>query len=166
MAEPSSQSTPQQEVMVAIELVPIEDEVNDFATLALIESIQTDLYEDAEQLTDYHMEAAPTESRDAGLLLLIGSIVSIIGANRELITSMFNTIATALELLTKRGQIAELEIIDAHGRTIILRDLEKKTAKELLAEVEKADPQAKAQWQPQTSIKIRAKVSRRQHKKS
>jgi hypothetical protein len=69
-----------------------------------------------------------------------------------------------VEVLAKRGRVQEIEII-ADGKTLILRDVSKKTARELIEAFEAQHPGSLAQLTPTTAVQVKAKVSKKSRTK-
>jgi hypothetical protein len=95
--------------------------------------------------------------------MLITFVGASIAVNRELITSLFQMVSTIVEVLAKHGRIQEIEIV-VGGKTVILHDVNKKTALELIASIEEQHPSVTT-INPATAIKLKAGVSKKKQKK-
>ncbi len=160
MADSSTQSSPNQETMLAVEIVPLEEEENDFNTLTAVEQVRAGIQRDLAQLKGYTVSSLPTDERGLDIIVLITMVATSIVASKDTLTSIFNMISAALELLAKRGNVQEVEII-ANGKILILRNLSKKTAKELIESFEEQHPGMTTKLTPGINLKVKAKVSKK-----
>jgi len=160
MADTSTQSSPNKEPMLAVEIVPLEEEEDDFDTLAVVEQVRAGIQRDLVQLKDYVVSSLPTDERGLDIIVLITMVATSIAASKDIMTSIFNMISAALELLAKRRNVQEVEII-ANGKILILRDLSKKTAKELIESFEAQHSGMTTKLTPGTNLKVKAKVSKK-----
>lgn len=160
MADTSTQSSPNQETMLVVEIVPLEEEENDFDTLTAVEQVRTGIQRDLVQLKGYTVSSLPTDERGLDIIVLITMVATSIAASKDILTSIFNMISATLELLIKRGHVQEVELI-ANGKILILRDLSKKTAKELIESFEAQHPGMTTKLTSGTNLKVKAKVSKK-----
>ena len=141
----SSPSIPESSPTIAIEITPVEEEEDDLDTLAFVQRVRTDLQQNLSGLDEYKVSTVPTDERNIDVILLLTLVSAAIVASKDLLTSIFNMITATVELLAKKDHVQEIEII-AGGKTVILRDLKKKTAQELI--------EAFAAQQPRTAMTI------------
>ena len=153
-----------EELPLAIEIVPVEEEEEDLDTLAIVGQVHADIQQDVLQLKSYTTSSLPTSERGFDIIMLIALAGTSIAASKDLLTSIFNMITAAIELLAKKGHVQEIEII-ANGKTLILRDLNKKTAKELIEAFEHQHPGASASFTAKTDLQVKAKVSKKSRMK-
>ena len=153
------------DVAVALEIVPVEEEEDDLDTLALAGQIQFDLRQEVANFDGYNVSssAGSETTRTIDPMILITFIGAFIAVNRELITSLFQMISTIIEVLAKHGHIQEIEII-VDGKTVILHDVSKKTAMELVTSIEEQHP-GTTTINPATAVKLKAGVSKKKRKK-
>ena len=154
-----------EELSLAIEIVPVEEEDDDLDTLAAVGQVHAGIQQDVSRLEGYTTSSLPTNERGFDIIMLIVLAGTSIAASKDLLTSIFNVITAAIELLTKRGHVQEIEII-ADGKTLILRDLNKKTAKELIEAFEHQHPGTSASFTAKTDLQVKAKVSKKSRMKN
>lgn len=145
---------------VELEILPVEEESDDVTTWATVDQVRSALKQDAASLSEYTLVSNPSGGRGLAELALIGAWVA---TNRELLTSCFNVLAAALELLAKRHYIQEITII-ADGKTLILKDVKQKTAQELIEAFEQYHPGITTTLGPHSQFSMRGTVSKRRHK--
>src|SRR5580765_1391161 len=131
-------------VQVFVEVEPIEDEEDDVDTLAVTEQIRFEVQQEIIERKDYQIEAIPVSPeqnavRGIDVILLITTIGAVLAAHQDLIISIFKTIEMVVGALSKRGRVQEIQII-ADGKTLILKDVSKKTAQELMGTFEAQYP--------------------------
>ncbi len=168
MSEMFSPSTPDSSRTIAIEVVPIEEEEDDLDTLAVVQRVRTDLQQDLVGLDEYKVSTLPTDEhnneRNVDVILLLTLVSAAIVASKDLLTSIFNMITATLELLAKKDHVQEIEII-AGGKTVILRDLKKKTAQELIeAFAAQQPPGTTITVTPASPPNIKVRVSKKRKK--
>ncbi|MGH2637918.1 MAG: hypothetical protein ACRDF4_01310 [Rhabdochlamydiaceae bacterium] len=159
-----------QPVQVLVEIEPIEEEAEDVDSLAVTEQTRFDVQQEIGGMKDYQVEAIPAHSeqsatRGVDVLLLITSVGAVLAARQDLIMSVFKTIETVVEVLAKRGRIEEIQII-VDGKTLILRDVSKKMAQELIAAFEARHPGSTTQMPTQSSVQVKASVSKKKKKRA
>lgn len=164
MSEMPSTPSPDASASVAIEVLPVAEEKDDLETLAFVQRVRVGLHRDLAQLNEYRVSAMPTNERNIDVIVLLTLIGASLVASKDLLTSFFNMVTAALELLAKKDHIQEIEII-SDGKPVILRDLSKKTAKELLETLQTQQPAITKQLPAQEPLKITARVSRKRRGK-
>jgi len=150
-------------VSIMLEIVPVEEEEDDLDTMATVGHLQEEVQQDIVGLNDYTVNAVPGSepgARGFDLVLLITFAGATIAAYKDLLTSLFQAVSTVIEVLAKRGKIQEIEII-ADGKTVILRDVSKKTARELIEVFEAQHPGATAKFTPATKVQVKARASKK-----
>jgi hypothetical protein len=162
---PDTHAQPQLDIVptVTLEIVPVEEEGDDLDTLATVGHLQAEVQQEIARLDGYTVRALPEGelgARGFDLILLITFIGATIAAYKDLLTSLFQTVSTVVEVLAKRGKIEEIEII-ADGKTMILRDVSKKTAKELIEAFEAQHSGATANFTPVTKVQVKARASKK-----
>jgi len=155
---------------VTLSVFPIEEEEDDLDTLAVAGQLCLGVQQDLAQTEGYivrplRSDEIEAKTRGIDLVLLITAVGAVIAASKDLLTSLFQTLATIVEVLAKRGHVGEIEII-VDGKTLILRDVNKKTAQELITAFEKQHPGATAQLRREPTVTVNAKVSKRGKKKT
>jgi hypothetical protein len=159
MAEYPSQFS-SREAELTLEFIPVEEEDGDFDTLICMEKIYTEVQSESTQREDITIKSLPTNERGVDFLILISLIGTTIVASKDLLTSIFNMITATVELLAKKDHVQEIEII-ANGKTVILRDLNNKTAKEILEALASLHPEASEASVPGNTVRVKAKVSKK-----
>lgn len=152
---------------VAIEVLAVEEEEDNLDTLAWIQRVRRGLQQDLAQLdgcTVSTVSVAPTSERDIDVVVLLTLIGTSLVASKELLTSFFSMVTAALEVLAKKEHVQEIEII-AGGKTLILRDLTKKTARELIEAFAAEQSEAATITASEPPLKIKARVSHKRSKK-
>jgi hypothetical protein len=160
MTDTFARNFPDQETTVAVEIVPVEED--DLDTLAVVQLMRTDIQQAVSSFKNATVQSLPSEPHArSGLDIIL--LITLIGANiatyKDLLTNLFTIVSTTLEILAKRGQVQEIEIV-ADGKTFILREVSKKTAKELIDAFTAQHPEATATLTPGKSVNIKAKVSK------
>jgi hypothetical protein len=164
MSEMPSIPSPDVSATVAIEVLPVEEEEDDFETLAFVQRVRVGLHRGLTQLNEYTVSAIPTNERNIDVIVLLTLIGASLVASKDLLTSFFNMVTAALELLAKNDHVQEIEVI-IDGKPLILRDLTKKTAKELLEALQAQQPAMTKQLKTQESLKMTARVSQKRRGK-
>ncbi len=164
----SSPSVPDPSPTIAIEITPVEEEEEDLDTLALVQRVRTDLQQNLSGLDEYKVSTVPTDEhndeRNVDAMILLTLVSTAIVASKDLLTSIFNMITATLELLAKKDHVQEIEII-AGGKTVILRDLKKKTAQELIeAFAAQQPPGTTMTITPASPPNIKVRVSKKRKK--
>jgi hypothetical protein len=150
---------------VALEIVPVEEEENDLDTLAIAGQIQSDIRQEVASFDGYNVSstAGSQATRTIDPMMLITFVGASIAVNRELITSLFQMVSTIVEVLAKHGRIQEIEIF-VGDKTVILHDVSKKTAMELVASIEEQHPGTTTTINPTTAVKLKAGISKKKRK--
>ncbi len=163
MSQSQSQTPSGAAVSVMLEIVPLEEEEDDLDTMATVGHLQAEVQQDIARLNDYTVSTLPgskSGARGLDLVLLITFAGATIAAYKDLLTSLFQAVSTVVEVLAKRGKIQEVEII-ADGKTVILRDVSKKTARELIEVFEAQHPGATERFTPATTVQVKARASKK-----
>lgn len=169
MSDIRSSASLEEQVGVTLSIIPIEEEEDDLDTLAVAGQMHIDVQQELTQTEGYTVrqligdEEAKTRSID--LVLLITVVGAAVAAYKDLLTSIFQMIAAIVEVLAKRGHVGEMEII-VDGKTLILRDVNKKTAQELITAFQIQYPETAAQLCQKPTVTVNAKVSKRKRKKA
>lgn len=163
MSEMLSPSSPNSSATIAIEIVPVEEEEDDLDTQAFVQRVRAGLQQDLTQLEEYVISTVPTDERNVDVTLLLTLVSASIVASKDLLTSIFNMVTAALELLAKKEHVQEIEII-VGGKTLILRDLKKKTAQELIEAFATQQPGTAMTLTPVMPLNIKVLVSKRRKK--
>lgn len=169
MSNFSSQSSSNELPVVVIEILPVEEEKGDRDTQAIALQTRVEIQQEIEHYEKYTLKVVPDSESEQGsragfdMFLLVSLIGVSIATYKDLLTSIFTTISTTIELLAKHGRVQEIEII-VGGKTIILHDVSKKTAKELIAAIEAKHPDVTETLTPGTTAKVKAKVSRKRRR--
>ncbi len=148
------------EAELTLEFLPVEEEDGDFDTLVCIEKIYTEVQSEYIQQEDIAVKSLPTNERGVDFLILISLIGTAIVASKDLLTSIFNMVTATVELLAKKDHIQEIEII-ANQKTVILRDLNKKSAKEILEALASLHPEANVMPVPGNTLRVKAKITKK-----
>jgi hypothetical protein len=169
MSETHSTVSSGTSVPITLEIVPVEEEEDDLDTLAAVGRVQADVQREIAHLDGYTVSTLPVSeheqaARGIDIILLVTVIGASIAAYKDLLTSLFHTVSTVVEMLAKRGRVQEIEII-ADGKTLILRDVSKKTARELIEAFEAQHPGSTGQLTPTTAVQVKAKVSKKSRTK-
>ena len=164
MSEMSSTPSPDASASVAIEVLPVAEEKDDLETLAFVQRVRVGLHRDLAQLNEYTVSTMPTNERNIDVIVLLTLIGASLVASKDLLTSFFNMVTAALELLAKKEHVQEIEII-ANGKTLILRDLKKKTAKELIEAFAAKHSEIMEKLTVERPIRITARVSKKRSRK-
>ena len=156
---------------VQLDLLPATDEEDDLDTQALIGSVRTALKQELAQNAGYTVDSVRDESGETNtrsgidFVLLITLLGTFFATYKDLLTNFFQMITTIVEVIGKRGRIEGIEII-ANGKTIILHDVQSKTAQQLIAAVDAQYPGTTAQITAGTPVTVNARVSKQKQKKS
>lgn len=169
MSETLSPLSPGTPTHISLEIVPLKPEEDDLDTLAIVGQVQTNVQQEIGDLDAYTVStlaASKTEQRPRGLdiVLLITFIGASLAAYKDLLTSIFQTISTVVGILAKQGRIQEIEII-IEGKTLILRDITKQTARELIEAFDSQHPGSTAKLTSASNVRIKAKISKKRRVK-
>ena len=171
MDNTSASSSSNKHLAVQLDLLPVIDEEDDLDTQALAGSIRSSIEQELLQHTEYTVDSVQDDSGATGtrsgidFVLLITLLGTFLATYKDMLTNFFQMITTIVEVAGKRGRIEEIEII-VNGKTIILRDVQSKTAQQLIASVEAHYPGTTTQITSGTPITVNARVSKQKHKKS
>lgn len=164
MSEMPSTSSSDALAFVAIKILPITEEMDDLDALASVQRVRASLQHDLAQFDGYTVSTISTNERSIDIVVLLTLIGASLVASKDLLTSFFNMVTAALELLAKKDHVQEIEMI-IDGKPVILRDLSKKTAKELLETLQAKQPALTRQLSTQEPLKITARVSKKRRGK-
>jgi hypothetical protein len=148
------------EYPVNVEFIPMEEEEGDFDTLVCVTKVYAEVRSELIQRGDIAIKSLPANERGVEILVLMSLIGTAAVASKDLLTSFFTMITAAIELLAKKDHVQEIEII-ADGKTVILRDLDKKLAKEIVEAFEAQYPKASMISVSGSVVKVKARVSRK-----
>lgn len=167
----STSSSSNNQLTVQLDLLPVADEEDDLDTQALTHYVRTSIEQELARNTGYTVDSVQNDSEATGtrsgidFVLLITLLGTFLATYKDMLTNFFQMITTIVEVAGKRGRIEEIEII-VNGKTIILRDVQSKTAQQLIASVEAHYPGTTTQITSGTPITVNARVSKQKHKKS
>jgi len=158
----SSESTVN--IQVVLEINPIAEEEDDLSAIALVEHAQDELQQVFHQLEGYTVQILPRDAsqqaaRGIDIILLITMLTTIVVSSKDILANFFDLLTTTLEVISKRGRVQEIQIIAA-GKTLILHDVSKKTAKELIETFEAQLPGSASIIASSKKVQVQAKISR------
>lgn len=126
-------------VLARITLLPVEDEEDDFETIALVDEIRDQLLSSAATLPTYTARPGFSDTRDAGIILLLGEIARQAIAHQTFVIELFKAGASAISLLVKQGHTKRIEIT-LDGDVLVVDNPDKVTEQTLLASWEAKHP--------------------------
>lgn len=157
MPSPPSDSS----LAVAIEIVPVTEEDDDLDTLAVAEQVRIDMQKDAIQAQQYLLQVVPGNERSGPeILMLIGFVGKFITDNKDLLTSLFEMVSAAINMLARRGHVQEIDVT-VNGNRLVLHDVEKRTAKELIEAFVAQNHGVVPQMAPGAAPIVKARVSKK-----
>lgn len=95
---------------IYIHIQPSAEEDDEMETLSLVEDVRQDFLDEISQHDTFTVEIASTQTRDGGLIVLIPEIVHGIIAQKDLIMQFFQTSKVAIDALSKREHVKEIEM--------------------------------------------------------
>lgn len=159
------------QLAVQLEILPAIDEEDDLDTQALIHYARTSIEQELVRNAGYTVasvrdETGITDVRSGiDFVLLITLLGTFLATYKDMLTNFFQMITTIVEVASKRGRIEEIEII-VNGKTIILRDVQNKTAQQLISTLDAQNPGTAMQITSGAPIKVNARVSKQKQKKT
>jgi hypothetical protein len=164
MANETGSSGSTNNFKVVIEVNPIAEEEDDLSAIALVEHAQDELQQVLHQREGYTVQTLPRDpsqqaARGIDVILLVTMLTTIVASSKDILANFFDLLTTTLEVISKRGRVQEIQII-ADGKTLILHDVSKKTAKELIETFEAQLPGSASIIASSKKVQVQAKISR------
>lgn len=145
-------------IMAQIMLVPLTDEEDNFETITTLEEVREQILSEASILPDYTTNLESNGTRNAGIILLLGTIAREVIAQKDLVIEAFKAGATAISLLAKHGQIKRIEMT-LDGDSLVIDEPDKVTAHRLLDSWEAKHPGKSISVSPSSTIQITGTLS-------
>ncbi len=160
MADMQSMNGPQQDLLVEIVLVPVEDEDDDFETLSIVEDVTADVLAETTKIQSYTSKIVSDNRRNVGVILLLGTIVHQVAAQKDLIIAFLQAGTAAIGALLKQRRVRKIEI-NLDGDSISIENPDKVTVQTLLDLFEAKHHRVPVQVSPSSKLKIIGKVSKK-----
>lgn len=145
--------------LLEIEILPIEDEEDDFDTTAAVVDIAADLKKQIVSTNHFEFvinEAAIADHRSGLLQIIAQNTVD----NRDYLLAFSSMALNAIRLLASQRRIGAIEL-ELNGNKLIGKDLDKKTVQELIILMKETQPQLLAEASHQKSkLKVKGYASK------
>jgi hypothetical protein len=146
-------------IKVELEIIPIEEEEDDLVTLSLVEDTTNSIKAEVINSPDYKLgEAGGLESTSGADLIQL--VVENLSVNWPLLTGLFGSAASAIELLRKQRRVDKIEMI-LEGKTLKLEGVDRYTAEKLLANFEEQFPSVTQKLTAKSTTRLIGKVSKK-----
>jgi hypothetical protein len=148
-----------QTILAQIILLPSEDEEDDFKTITTVGEVQEEIFKEARALPEYTSSIGTSETRDAGVILLVGAIAHQVLVNKDLVIEIFKVGAAAISLLAKQRHVKKVEV-RLNGDVFSVDEPDKATIQRLLDIYETAHPGKATALTSSSSMQITGIVSK------
>lgn len=125
--------------LAQIILLPCEDEEDDFETITTIGEIHETIFKQALALPGYTSHIGTSDTRDAGVILLLGTLAQQALTHQDLVIELLKAGAAAIGLLAKQGHVKKVEV-KFNGDVFSVDEPDKVTVQRLLDIYETAHP--------------------------
>ncbi len=156
----SGTSDPTQIVLAQIILLPSEDEEDDFETITTVGEVQEEVLKEVLALPGYTASIGTSETRDAGVILLLGEIAHQAVIHKDLVIEMFKAGAAAIDLLTKQRHVKKVEI-KLNGDVFSVDEPDRATVQRLLDIYERAHPGKATALTSSSTMQVTGMISTR-----
>jgi len=146
-------------VLAQVVLVPLDSETDDFEILGVVEDVRMDVWESISALPNYTSRMENDNTRDAGVILILGEIAHEIIAQKDLITTIFQAGTAAVGALTKHGNVKKIELT-LDGDSISIEDADRATVQKLINIFESRYPETFNRITSSSSIQVLGMVSK------
>ena len=128
-----------QTILAQIILLPLEDEEDDFETITTVGEVQEEILKEALAHPEYTSSIGTSETRDAGVILLVGVIAHQVLVHKDLVIEIFKAGVAAISLLAKQRPVKKVEV-KLNGDVFSIDEPDKATVQRLLDIYETAHP--------------------------
>lgn len=129
MAQPSSFASQIPALLVEICVEPAD---TTFTTVSNAEDARMDVWDELSESSDYHIQVGSEEqTRDAGIILLLGEVAREVLSHQDLVKALFQAAATTISAVAKRRQVKKIEMT-LEGDSISIEEPDTITVQRLL----------------------------------
>ena len=149
-------------VLMAIEILPVDEESEEISTIASIEEIRLEIQREFTN-SEIYTKNSSADIRGIDPIIFICTIAGVLAAKKDVLTPI---ISKTVELLAKREHVQEIKIM-TRKNSLVLKDVRAKDALELInatksfAELELQQIKEMSSQPSEPLVKVQAKASKR-----
>lgn len=155
----SERPDPTHTLLAQIILLPCEDEEDDFETITTVGEVHEAIFKEALALQEYTSRIGTSETRDAGVILIVGALAQQELVHQDLVIEILKAGSAAIGLLAKQGHVKKVEV-KLNGDVFSVDEPDKATVQRLLALYETAHPGKAPALTTSSTMQITGMVSK------
>ena len=148
-------------ILAQIVLAPLEEEGDDIETLSALEDVRMDVWDEVSVLPGYTLQMVSDNTRDAGVIFVLGEIVREAITEKDLVLALFQAGTAAVGALAKHGHVKKIEL-KLDGDSISIEDADQATVQTLLDSFQARHPGKVEKLTTLSSLQVVGTVSLQQ----
>jgi hypothetical protein len=160
MSDIQSLDTLREAIIAEIDIVPLEEEGDDFETISAVENVTADVFSDVQVLPNYTAQLASDTTRSVGIIVLLGEIIHQFIAQKDLLITFLQAGTAAIGVLSKQRRVSKIDL-SLDSDSISIENPDTVTVQKLLDAFLAKHPDVAINITPSSKVRVTATVSKK-----
>ncbi len=146
--------------MAEIDIIPLEEEMNDFEAVSAVENVTADVFSEVQALPHYTAHLTSDTTRSVGIIVLLEEGVHQVIAQKDILIAFLQAGAAAVGVLSKQRRVSKIDL-SIDGDSISIENPDTVTVQNLLDSFMTKHPAVTTTLTPSSKLQVTATVSKK-----